>query len=85
MTEPPALDPAIRSRLLRAQKNEITEHQIYTTLATMVAGSHNREVIEKIAAEELSHYRTWKAHTGQDVAPDRLKVIFYCAICRIFG
>ncbi len=85
MTAPPALDPAVRSRLLRAQKNEITEHRIYTDLAALVHDSRNRQVIEKIAAEELSHYRIWKHYTGEDVAPDRLKVLVFCTICRIFG
>ncbi|HDR74335.1 MAG TPA: rubrerythrin family protein, partial [Methanoculleus sp.] len=35
--------------------------------------------------EELAHSRTWKEHTGEEVAPDRLKILFYCTVCRIFG
>lgn len=85
MTAPPPLDPEVRRLLLRAQKNEITEHEIYTRLATMVRGARNREVIERIAAEELAHYRAWKHYTGEEVAPDRLKILFFCAVCRLFG
>ncbi|MDG6257513.1 MAG: VIT1/CCC1 transporter family protein [Methanomicrobiaceae archaeon] len=85
MTDRPALDPAVRRRLLTAQRNEITEHHIYRKLAPMVDGAHNREVVERIAAEELAHYRTWKEHTGEEVAPDRLKILFYCIVCRVFG
>lgn len=85
MTAPPPLDPAVRRRLLTAQRNEITEHEIYTTLAGMVRGARNREVVERIAAEELAHYHAWQHYTGKEVAPDRLKVLFFCAICRVFG
>lgn len=71
--------------LLAMQKSEITEHQIYTKIAGTITEPHNREVLTRIAAEELGHYRIWKRYTKQDVAPDALRVWFYYLIARLLG
>jgi VIT1/CCC1 family predicted Fe2+/Mn2+ transporter len=71
--------------LLAMQKSEITEHLIYTKIAGTITEPHNREVLTRIAAEELGHYRIWKRYTKQDVAPDALRVWFYYLIARLLG
>ncbi|MDP2798119.1 MAG: VIT1/CCC1 transporter family protein [Methanoregula sp.] len=71
--------------LLALQKGEITEHLIYTKIAATITEPHNREVLIKIASEELSHYGIWKRYTRQDVAPDTLRVWFYYLIARLLG
>lgn len=75
----------IRDRLLSFQRNEITEHHIYERLARTVKSAQNRQILEKIAADELRHYGVWRAHTGQDVRPDRLAVWKYTLISRVLG
>ena len=72
-------------RLLALQKNEITEHHIYTKIATITPEPGNRDVLLRIAGEELGHYRIWQRYTGQDVDPDRLRVTVYYLAARIFG
>ncbi len=79
------LSQDIRSRILSFQRAEITEHQIYSRLAQFVPSEENREVLRKIAEDELRHYRVWKGHTGEEVRPDRRAVIFYTWISRILG
>lgn len=74
-----------RNKLLTYQKNEITEHHIYTKLAAAVKSPENRRVLEKIAAEELRHYKYWHKYTKQNVAPDRLKIWQYYLISRVLG
>jgi len=74
-----------RKQPLVYQRNEITEHHIYTRLAANMKDAANRQVLERIAADELRHYHSWKAHTGRDVAPDRLKVAWFYWIARILG
>lgn len=69
---------------LDAQRGEITEHRIYTRLAERMAGK-NRKILERIAADELTHYSYWKRFTGRDVAPRMLVVWAYLALARIFG
>jgi len=74
-----------RPLLLRYQRNEITEYHIYSRLARVVKPDENRQVVERIAADEERHYRAWRGHTGQDVPPDRLKVFLYVLISRLLG
>jgi len=71
--------------LLAMQKSEITEHRIYTKIAATTKDPHNREVLTKIAGEELTHYGIWKRYTKQEVAPDMLRVWFYYLIARLLG
>jgi rubrerythrin len=51
-------------RLLALQKNELTEHHIYTKIATITTDAGNRDVLLRIAQEELGHYRIWRRYTG---------------------
>jgi VIT1/CCC1 family predicted Fe2+/Mn2+ transporter len=75
----------LRERLLVYQKNEITEHHIYQRLARTIESPENRQVLEKIGADEFRHYRAWRGYTQQDVEPDKLKIWQYYWISRIFG
>lgn len=79
------LAPELKSRLLAYQRNEITEHHIYLRLARLQKSEHNRQVLERIAADERRHAELWKRHTGQDVSPDWGKVRRFGWISRIFG
>jgi Uncharacterized membrane protein len=72
-------------KALAFQKNEITEHHIYSRIAKRTADPHNREVLERIATEELRHYAVWKQYTGQDIAPDRFRIWYYTVIAWLFG
>jgi VIT1/CCC1 family predicted Fe2+/Mn2+ transporter len=71
--------------VLRSQRNEITEHLIYTRLAAATREPANRRVLERIAADELRHYGFWKRFTGSDVAPDRLKAGWFVLMARLLG
>lgn len=79
------LNPVLRQKLLAAQQNEITEHNIYLRIAATVRDEANRKIIEKIAHDELGHYKAWKKYTGQDVAPKWPVVWFYVLVARLFG
>ena len=72
------------SRIRAFQRNELTEHYVYRGLARMARGG-NREVLLRLSEEELGHYRTLGAYTGEDVPPDRWKVRFYLLLARVFG
>jgi VIT1/CCC1 family predicted Fe2+/Mn2+ transporter len=79
------LTPEIRQKLLLYQKIEITEHHIYQNLARTARTAENRQVLERIAKDELRHYEDWKRYTGQVVHPDRVAIWKYTLIGRIFG
>ena len=80
-----AMPEGVKKKLLGYQRNEITEYHIYSKLAKTLNSPENRRVLERIAADELQHYRDWRRYTRQDVKPDRLKVWKYYFISRIFG
>jgi len=71
--------------MLRAQRNEITEHSIYTKLAQLTRTPHNRDVLERIAADEMKHYQLWRTLTHQEMKPDRLLYWSYLITAWIFG
>ena len=67
------------------QKEEITEHHIYTALSSAVNDPHNRDVLLRMAGEEYEHYEIWKHYTQETVGPDRGKIRFYYILSRTFG
>ena len=79
------LDENTKKTILGFQKNEITEHFIYKRLAYLAKSGHNREVMEKISAEELRHYEIWKKYSGEEVKPCAVKYWFYMIISMVFG
>lgn len=78
------LDPALHAAVLDYQKNEITEHYVYTNLARMTQGE-NRVILERIAADEKRHSHLWASVTQKEVKPDLLRIVFYTLIARLFG
>lgn len=72
-------------QLLALQRTEITEHHLYLRLAAALPVGHNREVLERIAADELRHYEVWRAYTGRAVAPIGRIVWLYYVISRMLG
>jgi VIT1/CCC1 family predicted Fe2+/Mn2+ transporter len=67
------------------QRGEITEHYIYTKIAAAQKDTHNREVLTRIAQDEIGHYGIWKRYTQQDVVPNTRRIWFYYLIARVFG
>lgn len=74
-----------RDQLIRAQREEITAHKIYSRLAVQTKNPDNSEILKQIASDELRHYNLWHSYTGEDVAPNRWKISKYYWIARIFG
>ena len=56
-----------RGKLLSAQRNEISEYHTYIWLAKRIRNENNREILERIANDELSHYKVLKGLTQTDV------------------
>lgn len=79
------VDKELSQQVLAFQRNEITEHHLYLRLAKSVTPGENRRILEKIAGDELRHYRRWKQYTGQDVPPNRLWIWVYYLIARLLG
>nr|WP_320160280.1 VIT1/CCC1 transporter family protein [uncultured Methanoregula sp.] len=80
-TVPPSPLPAF----LALQKAEMTEYLIYTKIAAATKDPHNREVLTRIAGEELHHYQIWKRYTQKDVPPSFVLAWIYALAARILG
>jgi VIT1/CCC1 family predicted Fe2+/Mn2+ transporter len=78
-------EPGLIATLLAMQRGEITEHHIYKKIAAAQKDPHNREVLNRIAQDELGHYGIWKRYTQQDVEPNTPRIWFYYMIARVFG
>ncbi|MBN1496308.1 MAG: rubrerythrin family protein [Spirochaetes bacterium] len=71
-------------KILIYQKNEITEHILYSALARRFKGK-NGEILHKISGDELRHYNFFKKITGREVRPDYIKIFFFRMVSWVFG
>ena len=79
------ISPEVRKQLIIAQRNEITEHKIYKRLSKNTKDKHNSEVLDRIAEDELKHYKIWEKYTGREVSPSRWDIFKFYWIARLFG
>ena len=78
-------DLEFQDKLHRAQKAELTEYHIYRYLARVEKSPSNKEILERIADDELRHHDVLKTHTKETVSPDRVKIVFYQILARVMG
>lgn len=79
------LNLQLKQDLQVLQQDEIDSYHTYLRLATIIKDAHNREVLQKIAHQEMVHYLTWKNYTQVDVKPNWAKVNFYYWVAKLFG
>jgi VIT1/CCC1 family predicted Fe2+/Mn2+ transporter len=70
-------------KILRMQRDEITEYHIYKMLAEK--DKRNRKVLERIAKMEKQHYELLRKYSGKEVEPDRIKVWVYWFLANTLG
>ncbi len=71
--------------LRTAQRNELTEHVIYTRLARRMRDPAKARVLSRLADAEMGHHHFWQGFTGQEVKPCRWKTAWFYWISRLFG
>lgn len=81
----PLLDTQTTATLKNLQRDEISSYHTYLALARITRDERNRQVLQKIAEQELMHYTTWKHYSQAEVKPNRLQTRFYFWIARLFG
>ena len=67
------------------QQNETDESIIYKNIASFAKGKENRRTLMRLAKEEHAHCQVWKSYTGEELKPNKGKILFYTLIARIFG
>ena len=79
------VSPETLAIIRRMQQNELDESVIYKNIAGFAKGRENRRTLMRLAKEELAHCQIWKKYTGEELQPNKRKVLFYTLIARIFG
>lgn len=79
------LDSKTIKKLIILQRGEITDSIIYKKLAKKQKSNHNREILNKIAQDELKHYQFLKKITNKTIKPKRFIIMFFFFIARFFG
>ena len=74
-----------RALLLKYQRDEATDHLIYSRLARREKNADNRRILDRIAADEKEHAAIFARYTGRQVQADRLKVWWYSLMSLLFG
>ena len=69
----------------KMQQNELTESVIYEKIAAFAKGDENKATLRRLAKEEKAHYEIWKKYTGEEMKPEKGKVLWFTAIARILG
>lgn len=79
------ISSASLSIIRRMQQSELTESVIYQEIARFAKGEENKKTLERLAREERAHYEIWKSYTGEELQPEKLKVLKYKLLARILG
>ncbi|MDP4227017.1 MAG: VIT1/CCC1 transporter family protein [Bacteroidota bacterium] len=82
---PQEISENLKSQLLVFQKNELTEYEIYSRLAKVTREKANRDLLLKIAHEELGHGHLWEGYTQRQMKANKIKIWFYYWTARILG
>jgi VIT1/CCC1 family predicted Fe2+/Mn2+ transporter len=85
MPEKKDLSPEVQKIVVGMQVNELTESVVYHRIAKRVKDQHNREILERIGDEEARHAKIWEGYTKVKVKPQKLKILWYSLLSRIFG
>ena len=66
-----------RKRLIRLQRMERTEMEVYRRLANREKKPENKIILQKISKQESNHYNILKEKTGEDVNFSKIRVYLH--------
>ena len=69
----------------KMQQNELTESIIYEKIAKFAKREENKKTLLRLSSEERAHNEIWKKYTDISMKPEKLKVLKFTLIARIFG
>jgi VIT1/CCC1 family predicted Fe2+/Mn2+ transporter len=79
------MDSERRRSLVRLQKMEITEAEVYKKLAKKQKNMNNKRILEQIAEQEINHYNILRKSTEVDVKPSKIRVSLHVLTSIFFG
>ncbi len=79
------MDIRIKKLALKAQKAELTEYHIYNTLSEECKNKNNADILRKIGLQEKAHAIFWENVSGDEIKPDKWRIMVTVWLARIFG
>ena len=79
------MNQAVQRRLIRLQRMEKTEMEVYRRLAQREMKPENKIILQKIAEQESNHYNILREKTGQDVKFSKIRVYLHVISSVILG
>lgn len=79
------LKPEVLAFVTRMYDDEATGAAVYAALAKRTKSPGNKEVLQRIAADERKHMRTWGSYVERPAKVQRSRVLLYSFLARIFG
>jgi vacuolar iron transporter family protein len=67
------------------QQQEIDGHHIYSFLAKRQKSENNANVLNKIAHDELNHYKVYQRYTKKELKPNKILIFWYKISAVILG
>lgn len=74
-----------QKELIAFQQHELNGVFIYKNLAKITQNPENKKILMELSAKEWEHYDAMKVLTKKDLRPNRIKIIFFYLLARIFG
>ena len=74
-----------RGRLIRLQRMERTEMEVYRRLANREKKAENKIILQKISKQESNHYNILKEKTGEDVDFSKIRVYLHVIVSIFLG
>lgn len=71
--------------ICKMQQNELTESVIYEKISRFAKGEENKRTLQRLAQEEKAHYEIWKKYSGQEMKPEKGKILWFTLIARVLG
>lgn len=70
---------------LKAQRMELTEYHVYKKLALISKDKKNKKILNRIADEEMEHYKYMKSVTKQDTGYSKWDYFWHVGLARTLG
>lgn len=75
----------LKEMLINEQRNEMLGHLLYTKIGDRKKDIENKKILQRIADDELKHYKQFQVITKQDVHINKVKLYFFYIISIVFG
>lgn len=71
--------------LYKRQRDEISDHIIYTNMAKREKNENNKQLLVQMADDELEHSQIWEKYTQKSVKPNHFRIVLMNFLSVLLG